>query len=133
MALAAKSTIVKASTDGVVWTTMAEINDAGPSISADNQDVTVFGDDWMDRIQGLKDGSWSLGGFYDPTDTTGQMAILNALLNDTAIYIQVFPGGGTAGFQQQVKVATFEVSDAVDGVCEVSIDLEGAGALTLLP
>jgi predicted secreted protein len=132
-ALAAKATVVKASVNGTTWYTIAEINDAGPSLSGDNQDVTVFGDSWIDRIQGLKDASWSIGGFYDPTDTNGQVAILSALVNDTAIYVQVFPGGGTAGFQQQVKVASFDVSDAVDGVCEVSIDFDGAGAVTLLP
>lgn len=133
MALAGKLTVVEASVDDAAWSVVAEINDAGPSLSADNQDVTVFGDNWIDRIQGLKDGSWSLSGFYVSTDTNGQVRILNAFLNDTALYIRVYPGGGTAGFKQQVKVASFEVSNAVDGVAELSIELEGAGAVTLLP
>jgi predicted secreted protein len=133
MALAGKLTVVEASVDDLAWSVVAEINDAGPSLSADNQDTTVFGDNWIDRIQGLKDGSWSLSGFYVSTDTNGQVRILNAFLNDTALYIRVYPGGGTAGFKQQVKVSSFEVSNAVDGVAELSIELEGAGAVTLLP
>lgn len=133
MALAAKATVVEASVDDLAWSVVAEINDAGPSLSADNQDVTVFGDNWIDRIQGLKDGSWSLSGFYVSTDTNGQVRIMNAFLNNTALYIRVYPGGGTAGFKQQVKVSSFEVSNAVDGVAELSIELEGAGAVSLLP
>lgn len=133
MALAAKATIVEVSVNDSTWNVVAEINDAGPSLSADNQDVTVFGDNWIDRIQGLKDGSWSLGGFYVPTDTNGQVVILNAFLNGTALYVRVYPGGGTAGFKQQVKVSSYEVANAVDGVAELTIDLEGAGAVTLLP
>lgn len=127
--LAGKSVVVAASTNDSTYNTVGSMNDVTMSFSGDNQDTTVFGDAFIERIQGLKDVSWSLGGFYDPTDTNGQVAIRSAWLNDTAIYIRVFPNG-TAGFKQQVRVSSFEVSAGVDGTVEVSIELEGTGTVT---
>jgi predicted secreted protein len=72
-----------------------------------------------------------LGGFYNPTDTNGQAAIRSAFLNDTSLFIQFLPDGST-GFKQEVKVSKFEVSAGVDGTVEVSIDLEGSDAISLV-
>lgn len=129
MALAGKGTVVNVSTDGSVFNQVLELNDASMTISGDNIDITEFGDDFINRIQGLKDGSYSLSGFRDATDTTGQEAVVDALLNDTQLHVQ-FLRDGTTGFQQEVKVSSFEESSTVDGAVELSVDLEGTGVIT---
>lgn len=132
MALAGKRVVIKASTNDVTYNNVLELNDASLSAEGENIDVTEFGDDWINRIQGLKDVSLSLSGFWAPADTTGQVVIRNSLINDTDLFIQYLPDG-TNGFKAPVKVATFEISAAVDGAVEVSIDLEGNGAVVPVP
>lgn len=131
MALKGKSVVVQVSTDDITYNTVAEINDYSSPFDADNIDVTVFGEDFIKRIQGLKDATWSLSGFYDQADTNGQIAIRSAWLNDSDLYIQVLPDG-TNGFKQKVKVSSFETSAAVDGAVEVSIDLEGTETISIV-
>jgi predicted secreted protein len=113
------------------------LNDASMSHSADNLDVTEFGDVYVRRIQGLKDGSYSLGGHYDPTDTTGQGLIRTTWLSDSdpALYARFLhspnaTAGANQGFQQKVVVSSFEISASADGTQELSIELEGDGAIT---
>jgi predicted secreted protein len=129
MATSGRNTIIQVSTNGTTWNTVAELNEGTATIEGDNQDVTRFGDSFVRRIQGLKDASYELSGFRSPSDTNGQEAILDALLNDTTLHVK-FLGDGTNGFQQEVKVASFEESSSVDGVVEVSIELEGTGTIT---
>lgn len=133
MALKGKSVQCKISIDDITYYTVAGINDVDSPFDADNIEVTVFGDDFTKRIQGLKDASWSLSGFYEPTDTNGQVAIRTAWKNDTALYIEVSYDGGTTKFDQQVKVSGFNPSAGVDGAVEISIDLEGTGDVTITP
>lgn len=130
MALAGKNVVVEVSTNDTLYNAVKEINDMSISASGDNIDITEFGDDFINRLQGLKDCTFSLSGFYDPTDTTGQVVIQNAWLNDSILYVRIKPNG-VAGFKQEVKVSTFEVSASVDGAVEVSIDLEGSGNVTI--
>jgi predicted secreted protein len=129
MAISGRKTVIQVSIDGTQFNTVAELNEATATIEGDNQDITHFGDDFVRRIQGLKDTSYELSGFRSPSDTNGQEAILDALLNDTPLHVK-FLGDGASGFQQEVKVASFEESSAVDGTVEVSIELEGTGPVT---
>jgi len=132
MALAGKSLVVKASTNGSDWTEIDELNSAAMNAAGENLDITEFGDSYRQRIQGIKDASYSLSGFWDKDDTNGQVAIRAAWSGDTAIYIQ-FLVDGTNGWYQQCKVSQFNINAAVDGVVEISIDLEGTGAITDVP
>lgn len=129
MALAGKSLRIKVSTNGTTFNLVAELNDATMSLSGDNLDITTFGQDYINRIQGLKDCTYSLSGFYKSDDTNGQVVIRDALINDTALYVQFLPDG-TTGFKQEVKVSSFELSGTVDGTNDLSIDLDGTGAIT---
>lgn len=129
MAVKGKKTKIQVSTDDVTYNDVADLNEGSASIEGDNQDITTFGSDFVKRIQGLKDASYSLSGFRSTGDNTGQEAVLDALLADTVLYVK-FLGDGTAGFKQEVKVSSFEESSSVDGVVEVSIELEGSGTIT---
>lgn len=132
MALKGKSVQIQVSPDDVTYNAVKEMNNIDTPIDADNIDTTVFGEDFIKRVQGLKDGSWSLSGFYDPTDTNGQVAIRSSLLNDTDLYAKVSYDGGTTWFKQKVRVSSFNPSAAVDGAVEISIEFEGDGAVTIV-
>jgi predicted secreted protein len=130
-ALAGKGILVRVSTDDVSYNTVAGLNDASASIDGDNQDITAFTDTYISRLQGLKDVSYSLSGYFDSADTTGQLAIRSSLVGNTTLYIR-FLYNGTNGYKQQVKVSSFEVSASVDGISEVSIELEGTDVITIV-
>jgi predicted secreted protein len=127
--IAGKGTVVKVSVDDVTYYTISSMNDASMSAEGDNQDISTFGTNFIKRLQGLKDVTYSLGGFFDKLDTTGQLVIRSAMINDTALYFQVLMNG-TTGFKQSVRASSFEVSSSVDGVSELSIELEGTGTIT---
>jgi hypothetical protein len=55
-------------------------------ISVDQLEYTSFGDTAKKYITGLLDyGTISFGGFYDPTDTTGQGALVSANFSNTKL------------------------------------------------
>lgn len=112
------------------------IKSIGHSVDASNVDDSEFGVDYAQRIQGLKDGKLTLSGHRRPADATGQNALLSALINDNVeVWIQVLPDDGATagiGFKQLMKVSKFGSDAAVDGENSVSIELEGAGVITLL-
>ena len=129
MALAGKDLVVQVATGSTAtYATVADLNSATMTHAGNTIDVSEMGVDYVQKILGLKDVSYSLGGFYAPTDTNGQVRIRNAWLNDTALWIKFLPDGST-GFKQAVKVASFEISGSADGAVELSVDLEGDGAV----
>jgi predicted secreted protein len=133
MALAARNLVVRVRTsDNGAFHVVDDLKEASMSQSGNNQDVSTFGSAWIRRIQGLKDATYSLSGFYNPSDADGQAALRAAWLGDAPITVQFLPDG-TTGFQQSVRVSTYEVSASVDGVQEVSIELEGDGAISAVP
>jgi predicted secreted protein len=132
MAQAGKGLVIKVGTsDTGPFTTVEDMNEASMSLEGDNQDVSTFGSAFIKRLQGLKDASYELSGFYNMTAGSQQDVIRDALLNDTELFVQFLPDG-TTGFQQEVKVSTFEPSASADGVIEQSIELEGTDAITLV-
>lgn len=129
-ASAGKNSLVKVGTAGAgPFTDVEEINEASMSLEGDNQDISTFGSDFIKRLQGLKDASYEVSGFY--ASGGQQQVIKQALLDDTPLFFQFLPDGVT-GFQHEVKVASFEVETAADGTVEVSIELEGTDAITLV-
>lgn len=130
MAIAGKNLVVKVSgTQNGPFTTVLELKEASMSQAGNNQDVSTFDSDWIRRMQGLKDTTYSLSGFYAPADP-GQTAIRTAWAgDDSPLFVQFLPNG-TAGFAQEVRVSSIEVSASADGAQEISIELEGAGPIS---
>ena len=127
-----RSVKVQVSTNGTTWNDVAGLNSVSHSTPGNLQETSEFGQDWAKRIYGLLDGTWSLAGNYRPDDTNGQMAIRNALANDTELHVRVL-WDGTNGVAQPVKVESFEVSAEAAGLVEVSIELAGDGAMEPVP
>jgi predicted secreted protein len=131
MAQAGKSSLVKVSTvagGAGAYNTVAGVKSASMNQSGQNLDITVLPASFVARLQGLKDASYSLSGNWESTDTNGQIAIRNAWLNDTVLWIQFLPDGST-GFKQEVKVSAFNLETSVEGITSFSIELEGTGAI----
>ena len=68
------------------------------NMTGDTSDTTVFGSTWKTAIAGLLGATLNGGGGYDPTATTGPLAVLEAALTGlvpvSCIY---YPGGNTTG------------------------------------
>lgn len=130
MAIAGKTATIEASaTAGGAsgYSTVTEIRSVSFKEKGNNIDASALGNTFMARIQALKDITWSLSGFWAPGDTTGQVRIRAAWLNDTELWLQYKPNG-SAGFKQQVRVSAFDIDASVDGAVPVSIECEGTGA-----
>ena len=129
-----RATVVNVSVDNATWHPVGEVNSADMALSGATLDVTKLGDNVIERILGLVDCQWTLAGFYDPTDTNGQVAVRSSLLSNTPLYVQVLfnPGGsaGAKGFSQQVVCSKYEPAAQVAGVVTFSMQLDGDGPIT---
>lgn len=106
------------------------LNDASFSLNGETIDVTTFNMTYKKRIQGLKEFSMSLSGFYTPSDANGQKAIESAAINGTEVNIAYLPDG-TNGFSGNY-LATFEIGASPSGEVTVSYSLESTGELTIV-
>lgn len=129
MAIAGKKSLVKSSLDSTSYTDVEEINEASMSLEGDNQDISTLGSEFVKRLQGLKDGTYELSGFYEKGGQ--QEEIRQAWLDGDNVFFQFLPDG-ESGFQQECLVASFEVETAADGTVEVSIELEGTDAIEMV-
>ena len=130
MALAGKNAAAK-----IGAAIVKEVNDANFSLDGELVDVTTFdADGWQKRLQGVKGASVSIGGYYDPTDTTGQVALRAAWLAGTkvpAVTVLADKSVATSGFKADCFVSTFEISPGVDGAVSFSASLESDGPVTV--
>ena len=126
MALAGKNAQVKIASDVI-----AEMSDASMTINGELLDRTTFDDDgWRRKLAGIKDASISISGFYNPSDTTGQVALRTAALAGSVISDFTFlsdKNSATSGFKCDALVGSFEVGAEVAGLVSVSISLESDG------
>lgn len=91
------------------------------SISGDNADSTCFASEWVDRTQALLDFSASLSKFFDINTYFWETLdgdldlVLEFYINYTASPI----------LRAWVKIAGDDISNAVDGLSEESVNFEG--------
>lgn len=110
--------------------TAAELSNWKMDLSADMADTTVFNTTgWKTNIAGLKEWSGSAEGNFDMTDTAGQLALQNALLNATSVALKLYVDSthyysGTAFIKKVAPEA------AVDDVVKIAFDFQGSGALS---
>ena len=133
-ALAGKNCVVFVSTTGLSgpWNEVLELKDANLQEKATGIDVSQFGDTFMERILGLKDAQLTLQGFWDPADTTGQVAIRNNWLTDAALYIAVAFDGST-GFKMQGVTSSFQIQAQINGAVTLNATVDSTGAIAAYP
>jgi hypothetical protein len=120
---------------------VAELNKQDLDRSSDVLSTPVFGNDgWSRASGGTKKYAGSFEGYYDPTDTTGQAAIIAAWesgepLNDIRFYYKYSTTPGeviyydkpSAGAGNGVIITNVRKMIEVNGVGEISFSYEGSG------
>jgi predicted secreted protein len=117
------------------YTAVQGVKSWSHSIDGANVDDSEMGVDWVQRVQGLKDGKISISGQRRVADATGQNVFQAQLIAGSSVFVQALPDGGTTagvGFQQEMYVSSFKSDAAVDGIVNWSVELEGNGAITLV-
>ena len=108
---------------------IAEIANWSLDMSADDIDITSFDSEgWRDRIQGIKEWSGSFEGNFDPTDTDGQAALINAWLSGEAVTLEL-QVNSSVKFSGDALI-TPSIETPVDDKVSFSCDFNGTGKLT---
>lgn len=115
-------------TSGGAASTIADLNQGTFVINGEVLDISAFAATWTTAIQGLKSFSFSASGFWNASDTNGQVALRTAMINDTESWLSFLPNG-SAGFKGEIKCSSFEIGAEVNGVVSVSISATGTGAV----
>ena len=109
--------------------TVANLQKWSLSIKADKKDTTAFQatGDWMTQLPTIKSWTASAEGNLDPTDTTGQVALLNGLGNTFAVTFNTDPTlhkwAGSA-----ILTGIDPAADAT-GLVTIKFAFEGSGAI----
>lgn len=118
-----KNTVIKVATkDLSQYTDSSELNR-----TADNHDVTTYGNNGHVYQGGLTDGKFSMSGTYDSTALTGPRAALSPLLGTTVAVIRQPEGTGSGKPQDSFNatvtgyVETNPTADMVKWSCEMVI------------
>lgn len=114
---------VTVTTSYLPMTTVARAHSFSLSTSADNQEVTAFGDDWRVRIQGMKEASASLERYLDPVDPLFQDMLIDS--GEAVLEFWVDRLGSTPEFRMRARPSSVTSEAAVDGVVGESVEFEG--------
>ena len=114
---------------------VAELTSVSNTFTGDTLDVTSFDDGALRVfIAGLRSGSVDISGFYDPTDTNGQVAMFTAFLAGTKLVTTQQPTflvDGTNGFSADGVISSYAVSATVDGLVEFSATIQLSGTIAV--
>lgn len=112
----------------------AYLTSASLDFDKDNNDTTTFGATWKANQPGLPGATFSIEGLYDPTASTGPVAVLVAALTSTSTVAVVFRPGGTLAGQTQhsfsANLTSFSENPTVDGMTSLSGAFQVSGAVT---
>lgn len=109
-------------------TAIAQIKTWEIPLAADMYDVSVMGLNWKQYLPGLLGANAKADVFFDPTDTTGQLALQNALLAGTSVIVNLYVTSshyysGTAFIKQ------IDVKQAVGAPVDASLDIQFTGVI----
>lgn len=108
---------------------IAEIRSFSIEETADTLEDTTMGDTARTYKSSLTSFSGSIDVFWDETDTTGQ----GALTIGAEVTLNLYPEGDTSGdtyLTGTAIVTSRSVSSSFDGLVEMSISVQGTGALS---
>lgn len=100
--------------------------------TADSHDVTTYGKKTHVYRGGLQDGTSSVSGIYDNTDSTGPRAILEPLLGSNVVLVRRPEGTGVGKPQDSVTVLVGEYTETspVADMVTWSLSLQLSGEVT---
>ena len=95
------------------------------------EDSTTWGDNSHEYVHTLRDHVAAFSGFFDGTVTTGLDALFAAALGSDnspiMIWLPAGDGGGNRGYGIVADETSYEIADEVDGLIEVSAEMQGNG------
>jgi len=110
------------------------LNNEALNVTGETADTTTFGSTWRSAIAGLLGGTVSGAGLYDPTATTGPMAVLwSALTGLVPVAMLYYPGGNVSGqrlYTFSALVTTINETSAVADAVQFTFDMLVTGAVT---
>ena len=116
--------------------TVAELSNISNAFTGDTLDITTFDSSCVrEFIAGLKGGTIDISGFYDPTDTNGQVAMMTAFLAGTTLATTQKPKflvDGTNGFTADGVISSYTVDAAVDGIVNFSASIQLTGTISVV-
>lgn len=127
--IAGKNLVVKVSTSSTPSATISGLKSVTLNPTPANLDVTYFSQNWVSRIQGLKDLSITLEGDFLSTDTNGQNKLRTYLTNGTKHYLFIYPNStSSTGLKACVLSAGWELSASPDATVGVTYNFENASS-----
>ena len=125
--------------DGAVsenFTPIFEVGDiSGPELTQNVHEVTAHGQEWIDRVNGMKDiGTLTFPVYFLPTHATHSAAqgLIKLLTDGTKRNFRMkHPDTGETSWILPCFVTTTAIESPADGVHMCNITLTGAGAPTL--
>jgi tail tube protein len=107
------------------------VTDVSFSLAPDELDTTSLNNTAgnRSRMYGLLDGSFSISGDYEESDTA-QSRLRSAASGRTTVFIHYRPTGGAGGYKSQVVVTSFEVSSSAADKVTFSCEMAVSGAIT---
>jgi len=118
---------VSTSTDGSSGTNIGGMDSITMNDGTNLIDVTEFGVDNIQRIEGLKDVSFTISGSY--TTGAGQNKIKTAKENGSMVYIKFYPlSTGSAGFKARCLCSTINIDTSPPDRVAVSYEFQNASS-----
>lgn len=115
---------------------VASLNSVTLNASGDTLDVTSFDSNCVrEFIGGLRSFTIDFGGFYDSTDTNGQTALMQALINNTLLTTTQKPKilwDGVNGIEIDGWVSTLVQNATPDSPSGFSGSIQGTGTATII-
>lgn len=111
---------------------IAGMNDNSMPFTKSMYDTTSLGTvvNWNTFIPGLKTGKPVVKGYWDKSDTNGQLVVENAFFNDTLLYFIASPNNGTNTYSFTGYIADLQVNDPVNALVDFQYTIQITGAVT---
>jgi hypothetical protein len=113
------------------------INASDFATEVENADTTTFGTAYRTNIAGLQTSTFTMEGFYDPTASTGPVALIEESITQaqggTPSTVIFRPGGSVTGQLSRtflVNITNFTETPSLDGAVAISVAYNVTGAVT---
>jgi len=93
---------------------VAEITDWEGTFDGQPVEITAFGDQWQKWAYTIRKASGTISGFYDHTDTNGQVALINQFLDGgtmAVVWLYLYVSGSKGYYGEAVVTPNISVSN----------------------
>lgn len=104
------------------------------TVEQDAAETTTFGSSWGTSLTGIPGGKFSMSGNYDPTTSTGPLAVLwSAFTGGVPVALVYKPGGTLSGqrtYTFNANILSIAEPTEVGGLVTFKAEWETTGAVT---